>query len=52
MSTDDSFSKILDDFAEQASEARRAPGRPKPRKVSDWIDELGARLTGEDHDRG
>jgi DnaJ-domain-containing protein 1 len=54
-STTDSFTKILDDFAEQVSDARPAPTgnapRPKPRSLSDWIDELGARLTGEDRER-
>ena len=55
VSTDDSFTKILDDFAEQVSEARHPPPpetpRAKPKSLTDWIDELGARLTGEDRDR-
>jgi hypothetical protein len=53
--TDDSFTKILDDFADQVAarftEAHPPPhpgsGPRKPRSVADWIDELGARLTGE-----
>ena len=50
----DSFSKIIDDFADQVADrfsdaAREAP--PRAKRVSDWIDELGARLTGEGHDR-
>jgi hypothetical protein len=60
-STDDSFSKIFDDFADQVA-ARLAetrpphrndpprtasPGRGGPRSVADWIDEIGSRLTGE-----
>ncbi len=61
--TDDSFSKILDDFADEVSarlsEAADAPrseprgsrGSRGPRLVADWIDELGARLTGEPNDR-
>jgi curved DNA-binding protein CbpA len=62
VSTDDSFSKILDDFADevvdQVADARRAArdraseGEPaprrRPRSVSAWIDELGSRLTGGD----
>jgi curved DNA-binding protein CbpA len=55
--TNDSFSKILDDFADQVS-ARFAEAHPpqdrkdqsqprKPRSVADWIDELSSRLTGE-----
>jgi curved DNA-binding protein CbpA len=47
-STDDSFSKILDDAAEELSErwteARRSPAA---HRVSDLIDELAAKLTGE-----
>lgn len=55
--TNDSFSKILDDFAEEVSTrfseahppAQGGDGATKrrPRSVADWIDELGARLTGE-----
>ena len=52
VTTDDSFTKILDDVAGQVADAQRElhhdPRRPKPRSVSDWIDELSARLTGED----
>jgi hypothetical protein len=48
ISTDDSFSKILADAAselsERISEARESP---IPRRVSDLIDELGSKLTGE-----
>lgn len=55
VTTDDSFSRILDDFADQvagrfaeAHDASRSPGAPRrPRSASEWIDELGARLTGE-----
>ncbi|HTU31914.1 MAG TPA: DnaJ domain-containing protein [Solirubrobacteraceae bacterium] len=54
-STDDSFAKILDDFADQVS-TRFAEAHPptegrrrKPRSVADWIDELGSRLTGDSH---
>lgn len=55
--TDDSFSKIFDDFADQVA-ARFTEAHPptkhggsprKPRSVADWIDELGSRLTGESH---
>lgn len=54
--TDDSFTKILDDFADQVSARfsevlppQQGAGAPKrrPRSVSDWIDEIGSRLTGE-----
>jgi DnaJ domain len=52
-STDDSFSKILDDAAEELSdrwsEARRSPAA---HRVSDLIDDLAAKLTGEHHKRG
>ena len=62
VTTDDSFAKILDDFAdgvtEQIADARRAARdresagasgpRRRPRSVSAWIDELGSRLTGGD----
>ncbi|HET8979074.1 MAG TPA: J domain-containing protein [Solirubrobacteraceae bacterium] len=51
-STDDSFTKILDDAAaelsERWSEARRSPAA---HRVSDLIDELAAKLTGEPPDR-
>lgn len=51
-STDDSFSKILDDAAEQISdrwsEARRSPAA---HRVSDLIDDLASKLTGERHKR-
>jgi hypothetical protein len=60
-STDDSFSKIFDDFADQVAarfaeadpphrnDPPRQPsrGRSGPRSVADWIDEIGSRLTGE-----
>jgi curved DNA-binding protein CbpA len=58
VSSDDSFSKILDDFADgiagQVADARaaaqNAPARRRVSKsVSEWIDELSSRLTGEDH---
>jgi hypothetical protein len=55
--TNDSFAKILDDFADQVStkfsEAhpsdQKGDGATKrrPRSVTDWIDELSSRLTGE-----
>jgi membrane protein involved in colicin uptake len=54
--TDDSFAKILDDFADQVSTRfsevhppGQEPGAAKrrARSVADWIDELGSRLTGE-----
>jgi curved DNA-binding protein CbpA len=55
-STDDSFAKILDDFADQVStrfsEVHPPQGgatKRKPRSVSDWIDEIGSRLTGDQH---
>jgi hypothetical protein len=52
VTTDDSFSKILDDAAEELSgrwsEARRSPAA---HRVSDLIDDLAARLTGEHHRR-
>lgn len=51
-STDDSFSKIVDDAAselsERWSEARKSP---TGHKVSDLIDELASKLTGERHNR-
>jgi curved DNA-binding protein CbpA len=63
--TNDSFSKIFDDFADQVS-ARFTEAHPpqssqkdgprsdksaprRPRSLTDWIDELGSRLTGEGH---
>ena len=57
--TDDSFTKILDDFADQVasrfSEAHppsgSQAGQRRPRSVTDWIDELGSRLTGDAHRR-
>jgi molecular chaperone DnaJ len=52
VSTDDSFSKILSDAASELSE-RLSEARESPvtRRVSDLIDELGAKLTGEPPDR-
>ncbi len=51
-STEDSFSKILDDAAAELSgrwsEARRSPAA---HRVSDLIDDLAAKLTGERHKR-
>ena len=59
ISTNDSFTKILDDFADQVSsrfaevrdEAGERPGRQRPHTVTDWIDELGSKLAGERRDR-
>jgi curved DNA-binding protein CbpA len=52
ISTDDSFSKILDDLAAEVSgrvsEARESPAG---HRVSDLIDELADKLTGERHRR-
>jgi len=52
VSTDDSFSKILDDAATELSdrwsEARRSPAA---HRVSDLIDDLAAKLTGERNKR-
>jgi curved DNA-binding protein CbpA len=52
VSTDDSFSKILDDAATELSDrwsdARRSPAA---HRVSDLIDDLAAKLTGESHKR-
>ena len=54
VTTDDSFTKILDDFADEVSarfsEARDVPRSGQPRRsksIADWIDELGSRLTGD-----
>jgi curved DNA-binding protein CbpA len=50
-STDDSFTKILDDvtstLADSVSEVRDSPAG---RRLSDLIDELGSKLTGEPRD--
>jgi curved DNA-binding protein CbpA len=50
-STDDSFTKILDDvtttLADSVSEVRDSPAG---RRLSDLIDELGSKLTGEHRD--
>jgi hypothetical protein len=50
VSTDDSFSKILDDAADEladlVSDARESPAG---NRVSDLINELAAKLTGEHH---
>ena len=53
ISTEDSFTKILDDLADDVSTrvAESRGGAPHPRRLSDWIDELGSRLTGEPPDR-
>jgi curved DNA-binding protein CbpA len=59
ISTNDSFTKILDDFADQVSsrfsEVRDAagerPARARPHSVTDWLDELGSKLTGDHRDR-
>jgi hypothetical protein len=49
-STDDSFTKILDDAAAEISDrwsdARRSPAA---HRVSDLIDDIAAKLTGESH---
>jgi curved DNA-binding protein CbpA len=48
VSTDDSFSKILDDLASELSErVDEAKDSPAARRVSDLIDELGSKLRGE-----
>jgi hypothetical protein len=50
--TDDSFSKILDDAASELSEhLSDARDSPAGHRVSDLIDELSAKLTGEEHKR-
>jgi hypothetical protein len=47
-STDDSFSKILDDAAEELSErVSDARDSPAGTRVSDLVNELAAKLTGE-----
>lgn len=52
ITTDDSFSKILDDFASDLSQrfgdARRSPAG---HRVSELIDELADKLTGDRHKR-
>jgi curved DNA-binding protein CbpA len=58
VSSNDSFTKILDDFTEQVSSrfsevqdaAGHRPSRARPRSITDWIDELSSKLTG-DHER-
>ena len=48
VSTDDSFSKILDDAASELSErVSDARDSPAGHRVSDLIDELTSKLTGE-----
>jgi curved DNA-binding protein CbpA len=55
IATNDSFTKILDDFAGEVatrfSEVKNAAGerprRARPHSVTDWIDELGSKLAGE-----
>ena len=50
VSTDDSFSKILDDAADELSErVSDARDSPAATRVSDLINELAAKLTGERH---
>jgi hypothetical protein len=52
ITTDDSFSKILDDATSDLSERfTEARDSPAGHRVSDLIDELTARLTGEHHKR-
>jgi hypothetical protein len=52
VSTDDSFSKILDDAADELSErVSDARDSPAGNRVSDLINELAAKLTGERHKR-
>jgi hypothetical protein len=49
-STDDSFSKILDDVASEVStrlSEADAQAAPVKRRFADLIDELGSKLTGE-----
>lgn len=51
-STDDSVSRILDDAASELSERfTEARDSPAGHRVSDLIDELAAKLTGEHHKR-
>jgi hypothetical protein len=51
-STDDSFSKILDDAADELSgRVTEARDSPAGHRVSDLIDELAHRLTGERRDK-
>jgi curved DNA-binding protein CbpA len=48
VSTDDSFTKILDDLASELSgRVGEAKDSPTGRRVSDLIDELGSKLRGE-----
>ncbi len=48
VTTDDSFSKILADAASELSEhLSDARELPAPKRLSDLIDEIGAKLTGE-----
>ena len=50
--TDDSFSQILDDAAAELSERfTEARDSPAGHRVSDLIDELTSKLTGEHHDK-
>src|ERR1700759_923995 len=50
--TDDSFSQILDDAAAELSERfTEARDSPAGHRVSDLIDELASKLTGEHHDK-
>lgn len=50
VTTDDSFSKILDDAADELSErVSDARDSPAANRVSDLINELAAKLTGERH---
>jgi curved DNA-binding protein CbpA len=55
-STSDSFTKILDDvaeeFSERLSEAKKSPATQRTaRRLADLIDDLGSKLTGEHRDR-
>jgi hypothetical protein len=55
-STSDSFTKILDDvaeeFSERLSEAKKSPATQRTaHRLADLIDDLGSKLTGEHHDR-
>ncbi|MGZ4296135.1 MAG: J domain-containing protein [Solirubrobacteraceae bacterium] len=52
VTTDDSLSKILDDAASELSERfSEARDSPAGHRVSDLIDELASKLTGEHHKR-